>query len=317
MSALGKQCKELLLNGLAPNTRRTYASAQRKFCNFCAQLGISPCPANEQTLCLFITQLSNTIQHPSIKVYLSAVRALHIEKGFSDPLANSPRLHQVFRGIKRSQGTSKDSRLPITDNLMVTIFSSLNLQVYDDCMFWAACTLAYFGFLRSAEFTVTNILHFDPETHLQVSDLSFDRVESPTCLRVWIKASKTGPFRKGCLIFIGAGIPPFCAVSAISAYLHLRGDHRGPLFVFQDGKALTRERLTGWLRHIFSAAGIKGNFSSHSFRIGAATVAARNGVPDYQIQASGRWTSNAYTSYIRTPAEALANISQHLYSLKK
>lgn len=40
-----------------------------------------------------------------------------------------------------------------------------------------------------------------------------------------------------------------------------------------------------------------------SFRIGVATVAARNGVPDILIQALGRWSSNAYQWYFRTPSE--------------
>ena len=53
-------------------------------------------------------------------------------------------------------------------------------------------------------------------------------------------------------------------------------------------------------------------YLAHSFRIGAATVAARNGIPDHLIQALGRWTSNAYQLYIRTPSEALAGISGQL-----
>lgn len=61
-----------------------------------------------------------------------------------------------------------------------------------------------------------------------------------------------------------------------------------------------------------SSAKGQGNFSSHSFRVGAATVAARNGVPDHLIQALGRWTSNAYQAYIRTPSDALAKLSIQL-----
>ena len=60
---------------------------------------------------------------------------------------------------------------------------------------------------------------------------------------------------------------------------------------------LSRGILTDWLRQIFSTAGIEGNFSSHSFRIGAATVAARNGIPDHLIQALGRWTT-MHTNFI-------------------
>ncbi|RXN33881.1 poly [Labeo rohita] len=43
------------------------------------------------------------------------------------------------------------------------------------------------------------------------------------------------------------------------------------------------------------------NFSSHSFRIGAATTAAQKGLSQQQIQALGRWSSEAFKSYIRHP----------------
>ena len=109
-----------------------------------------------------------------------------------------------------------------------------------------------------------------------------------------IKASKTDPFRKGCCVYIGRGRFPLCALQAVLAYLAARGNSGGPLFLFQDGLPQTRAVLTARLREILAGAGVSGNFSSHSFRIGAATVAARNGVPDHLIQALGRWSSSAY-----------------------
>ena len=195
---------------------------------------------------------------------------------------------------------------------MLVIFKALHLTVFDHIMFWSACTLAYFGVLRSAEFTVPSLASFDPALHLQVTDLAFDQLDLPTCLQVRIKASKTDPFRSGCYIHIGRGAFPLCAISAMSSFLHKRGNSPGPLFLLQNGQQLTREVLNSWLGTIFANAGIRGNFSSHSFRIGAATVAARNGVPDHMIQTLGRWSSNAYRGYIRTPSEALASMSGHL-----
>ena len=75
---------------------------------------------------------------------------------------------------------------------------------------------------------------------------------------------------------------------------------------------LSRTLLTNWLGQIMASAGISSNFSSHSFRIGVATVAGRNGIPDHSIQELGRWKSNAFQSYIRTPSAALASLSQKL-----
>ncbi|EDO46623.1 predicted protein [Nematostella vectensis] len=48
--------------------------------------------------------------------------------------------------------------------------------------------------------------------------------------------------------------------------------------------------------------------------IGAASVAAQNGIPDHLIQTLGRWRSGAYQLYIRTPASALVGASRRLAS---
>lgn len=125
-SLLEDRCRHFLVHGLASSTRKSYASGQKKFYEFCIQAGKlhptgSPCPADEWTLCLFVSFLASSIQHSSIKVYLSAVRSLHIEQGFSDPLSNCLRLQRVMRGIKRSQGSPVAQRLPVTDSILVLI----------------------------------------------------------------------------------------------------------------------------------------------------------------------------------------------------
>ena len=138
------------MQGLASSTRNSYLSGQKKFYDFCSQLGKvhpsgSPCPTDEWTLCLFATFLANTVQHSTIKVYLSAVRSLHIEQGFADPLVECLRLRRVLRGIKRTQGDTSSLRLPVTDDILMVIFHALDLSLPDHGMFWAACNLAYFG----------------------------------------------------------------------------------------------------------------------------------------------------------------------------
>ena len=318
LSALEQQCFSFLTHGLAPSTRPSYASAQTKFSSFCSQLGKlhpsgSPCPTNEWTLCLFVTFLARTLQHSSIKVYLSGIRALHIYQRFPDPLTDCLRLQRVVRGIKRCQGTPS-TWLPITDHLMLVIWRSLDLSLPDHQMFWAACSLGYFGFLCASEFTVPNLSTFSVSLHLSVQDMAVDSSSAPSSMRVRIKGSKTDPFRKGCFVHIGLCGHPLCAVQAMMSYLACRGDAPGPLFLFTNGWPLTRMNLTDWLRQIMASAQIPGNFSSHSFRIGAATVAARNGVPDHLIQTMGCWSSNAYQLYIRTPADSLAALSHKLAS---
>ena len=195
---------------------------------------------------------------------------------------------------------------------MMVIFRALDLTHLDYCMFWAACNLAYFGFLRLAEFTVPNLASYVPAVHLGVADIAVDSRWSPSYLCLRINASKTDRFCKGCFLHIGKGEFLLCAIYSLLAYLTLRGDALGPLFLFRDGRLLSHALLTSWLRGILSAAGIQGIFSCHGFRIGAATVAERNRILDNQIQALGRWTSPAYLLYICTPAESLSRLSKQL-----
>ena len=46
-------------------------------------------------------------------------------------------------------------------------------------------------------------------------------------------------------------------------------------------------------------------YTGHSFRIGAATSSASARIEDHLIKTMGRWASDSYLRYIRTPVAAL------------
>ena len=61
-----------------------------------------------------------------------------------------------------------------------------------------------------------------------------------------------------------------------------------PLFLCADGTALTRSRFISCLPSLLEKVGLKAElYAGHSFRIGAATIAASAGLPDWLIQAMG------------------------------
>ena len=107
------------------------------------------------------------------------------------------------------------------------------------------------------------------------------------------------------------GSDPLRAVTAYAAICS--GQPSYAAFIFEDGLPLTRQRLTANLRVLLSAAGFAPEkYASHSFRIGGATTAAAAGLPDWQIQAMGRWTSDCYTCYVRIPQSTLLQASRRL-----
>ena len=173
---------------------------------------------------------------------------------------------------------------------------------YDHTTLWAALLLAFFGFLRSQELLA-----------LQYSDLA----RSTDGYRVQIRCSKTDPFRSGATIRITpSGDPTLCAVTVLDALVAATGWTEGPLFRLQSGITLSRQRLTALIRELAARSGVAtSHYSSHSFRIGAASGAAVAGLPEWRIQALGRWSSDCYRRYVRladsesdTVAAALARV---------
>ena len=177
----------------------------------------------------------------------------------------------------------------------------------DDCMMWGAAAACFFGFFRAGELTVPTATAFDAAVHLAWGDVAVDAADPPAMVRVFLKRSKTDQFGRGVEVFFGATGDDICPVAAIRAYANRRGATAGPFFRCVDGSPLTKARFVDGVRRALTLAGIPSvGYFGHSFRIGAATAAARAGVQDSVIQALGRWSSPAFLRYIRTLRESLA-----------
>lgn len=199
-------------------------------------------------------------------------------------------------------------RLPITKTLLNVLYSSLDM--HQVVMFRATCCVAFFGFLRVSEFTTES--SFDSSKHLGIDDVAVDSSVNPSMIRLTIKSSKCDQFRRGSMTYLGRAHPPICPLSALIPYIQLRGSTPGPLFRRSSGVPLTSRDINTHLHMILARANIQGNYSSHSFRIGAATAAAAAGIPDHLIKVMGRWSSTAYQKYIRPSPSTQANVAQHL-----
>jgi len=71
--------------------------------------------------------------------------------------------------------------------------------------------------------------------------------------------------------------------------------------LFQAGRfhPLSRAAVTNTLCQLLRQSGLDHSlYSSHSFRIGAATTAAAAGLPAWLIKNLGRWCINAYLTYV-------------------
>ena len=289
----------LLAQGLSPATLTSYRTGLRRYMSFCCRFCLCPFPLSEPILCRFVAYLYNSnLQPVTVRQYLSSVRFFQIARGGVDPAYSSlSQLHYVLRGMSRLRPiSSRPRRLPITVEILRLLFRQWSSPPISDTqiMLWAACTLGFFGFMRSGEFTTTG----HTQCPLRASDIRVDSRTDPNLITVHLRQSKTDPFGAGVTIYLGKSGDRICPVTAMLAYLALRPRIDGPLFVHQDGSPLTRTFLVTSVREALAGFGLpSASFSGHSFRIGAATSAARAGLSDSLIQTLGRWRSSAFRTY--------------------
>ena len=285
---LVQSAKRYYAKSLSTASQKAYAAGAKRYVDFCSLYSLPPFPVSEITLSSFVTYLADQgLKHQTIKCYLSAIRCTQIAEGFAEPnIFSFPRLVAILRGVKRVQAESNPSahqRLPITPDILTTI-ERLLPKDRAGRMIWAACLTGFFGFLRTAEFTVPSSEQYDSAVHLSLADVAVDNHTTPSVVKITIKQSKTDPFRQGVDIFLGHTSSHICPVSALTTYIAERGPFPGPLFIFPHGTPLTRNHLVEVVKRCLRSAGLDDSaYNGHSFRIGAATTAVARGLEDSLI----------------------------------
>jgi len=136
-------------------------------------------------------------------------------------------------------------------------------------MLRSAFTLAFYGFQRASEYL-----------NLRWSDITHtDKIT------VTLHQSKTDPFRNGHQVLIFPTNMSTCPVRALLLYAPLANRAAAHDLLFNAGRfvPLTNTSLNKVLRTLLKNAGLdQSQYASHSFRIGAATTAAR--MPAWMIR---------------------------------
>lgn len=175
---------------------------------------------------------------------------------------------------------SQDTRQPISLKTLTKCIStvckgyeSIHTARTLDAMF----ILAFFRFLRCSELTITS--GFNPNIHPTVSDLV--TIDKET-ISFFIKQSKSDQAKRGHYIYIFNLQSPICPNQTLLAFSQIRKSQASsfadPLFTDDSNRPVTRFWFQKHLKCVLIKSGFPAdNFSSHFFRIGAATTAAQNG----------------------------------------
>jgi site-specific recombinase XerD len=290
VASLAAVTGSLVAQSLAPKTLSAYRKAWVKFQDFAAALNKTALPADENLVALYIGHLVSTDPTPkpaSVASTLSAVSYFHKLGSHLDPTA-SFLIRKALQGFRNSN-PSTDARLPVTLPLLHAILSAIPkvcLAPFEVALFRAMFALMFHAFLRISE--VTDSPHNLPFHNVNIASLVSVMFDS-------YKHCKTSPFT----LYIPCA-PSWCPVALMTSYVKLRGERAGPFFCDASGAPIQQTRVRSFLSLVL--ASLPGNhkfITPHSFRIGAATFAATQGYTSTQIQAMGRWNSNAVDKYIR------------------
>ena len=277
----------------------------------CQEMNKNLLPLNEVILEIFCVALSSRVRAKSIKNYLCGVQLFASINGDVARIKNMVKLQYVIRGIRRSQGAwhKRPPKAPITLAQIKFILGHIRRfgNHHNRVMLSAAVLMAFFGLLRISEYTTESPHAHNPRFDLCINDISVNFARR--ILLVSIKASKTDPFREGMLVRLPATGHQLCPVTAMVRFLAVRGQQHGPLFVFHNGKYLTRAHMSALLTACFPGVI---TISTHSFRRGGASALAASGVSQYAIQIMGRWRSDAFMQYIELPDSFFANTFKNM-----
>ena len=214
----------------------------------------------------------------------------------------------MVNGNRRMYGEAgTQERLPITKDLLLQMLQRVSQRSREGATLYAAFCLAFAGFLRSGEFTYTSkdrdMANFGKLFLTRRSVTLFDNH-----IVIRLPLSKTDRFRKGIDIPISASGNDACPVKALRRLFHWKASPDSPLFERAGG--FTREYLVEQVRQILTSLGVKGHYSGHSFRRGAATSAWEAGLTIEEIMLLGRWKSDSYRRYIDTNRESILAASR-------
>lgn len=292
LASLDSRALVLQVHAIERSTAKGYATGARDYIRFCLShsLPINPTP---KTLARYIAYTSQFIA--SGPHYLSGARHfLSILYPDFDVNRAHPLVQATIRGSRKVRADPVRRKLPLRlHHLAYFVNVAHHSGFYDDLLFAVILSCGFYACHRVGELVQKNDhTLFDCRKVIKRASLSF----SHRRVQYHLPYHKADPFYRGTTILLGAH-DVACPVRLLQDYA-IRRDAvhggRSPLFLTERGLHPTRQ----WFDKKFFVF-LDRSFGGHSLRAGGATHYASLGLSEDVIQALGRWSSKAWTIYIR------------------
>ena len=270
-------------------TRRAYEQAWRAFRDYAGP----ELPADPKTVALYLSALGERAKSSTVRLHAAAIAAAHKDNGLPSPTAH-PGVKKALEGHAIRVGTAPQQASPIdaeayeriTETAMEPRLSRGGKIESDEAARRRGLVdVCLIGLMRDA------LLRRSEAAALRWHDLDVQRDGSG---RLTIRRSKTDR--------AGAGVIRYVSPMLVEALLCLWA-----VTDAEDGDSMFGLSASQICRRIATAcdqAGLEGDFSGHSPRIGMAHDLARAGFGIVDIMQVGRWKSPDMPAYYVRGIEA-------------
>lgn len=269
------------------STERAYANAWRLFEEYCQRAGVPALPASETTVEAWLAEAGKTRKPATLRLYVVAISIMHQRARHPSPTVGG-NVRLQLRGHARRKGGKQTQVAALTEAVADQMVAAAPvarttrggaLETPAQAARRSALDVALILTMRDA------MLRRSEAAALDWKDVVFKK--SGTGL-LHIRRSKTDQEAKGAIAYLSAR-----TVEALKLLLELRQNKES---VF----GLSASQIARRIQAAAKAAGLEGQFSGHSPRVGMAQDLARRSEGMPALQAAGRWKTHAMpASYLR------------------
>jgi integrase len=277
-----KSLRHYLQAATSDNTRKAYRSAIRQFEKWGGRL-----PTDRETVVQYLLARADSLNPRTLDLHLTAISQWHHYQGVIDPVRD-PLVRKTMEGIRRTHGQPKRKAKALRLEHIAQMVKYLTLlpdskKKHRDI---ALVLTGFFGAFRRSELVA-----------IQVDDLIWE----PEGLLIRLQRSKTDQQATGMMRALPFGESSYCPAKSIKRWMVAAGIVDGPLFraVNRWDQVQTKQLNPGTINDLLKKVGQACQFdfaldlSSHSFRRGLSTSAARERVDFELIKKQGGWRNDA------------------------
>ena len=304
-------------NAWADSTRESYSSGILVYHVYCDMKGVSEelrAPASQSNITAFIVSLAGSYSGSTISNYIHGIRAWHVLHGLEWRL-NALELDAALKGAERLAPPSsrRKKRQPYTPDFIAKLCDHLKLDDPLDAAVFACLTTCFYAAARLGEFLVPRLDAFSPSLHVTVANLRIDRDTRGLEVTVLhLPHTKAAPL-EGEDVFWSSHPGPTDPYEALKNHRQVnRPSERDHLFSYQHKGQLRPLTKPAFIKRLASAARQAGlePLQGHGIRIGATLFYLLAGLPIEAMKVMGRWSSDAFLSYLRKHAQILTPFIQ-------